>query len=337
MLFLRHPPKIVLALLAVLELASPARAAGRATSPAAPIESGKSPTPEERKRAATAYDRAVRLFDAAKYADAARAFLEADQLAPNSEALSSAIASARSANDHLLVVEVAERAMARESADPRLAGAARAALSEAEAHLARVELQCRPAPCSLLIEGAPVDAGRHYLLPGTYLFAASYAAPNEPVEQRTSLEAGSLYNISLSARPAASAESRPAPPRLVPSHTVEAQGPPSGHESLARKPLKPWTLYVGTGVTVALGGITVWSGLDALSRADHYKATRTVSDRSRATASIRRTDWLLVGTALAAGASVFAAVRLVDFGPDKSTVSVVAVPTGAFVRWSGRL
>ncbi len=335
MLLSRHPPKIALALLAVLGLASPVQAAGLAKASVPPPDSRQSATPEERKRAAAAYDRAVRLFDAAKYADAARAFLEADQLVANSEALSSAIAAARSANDHLLVVEVAERAMARESSDPKLAGAARAALAEAEAHLARVELQCQPAPCSLAIEGAPAEAGRHYLLPGTHLFAATYAAPNEPVEQRASLEAGSLYDISLRARPAPT-EGRPAELHTLPSHAVQAQAP-SARGDLDRKPLKPWTLYLGAGVTVALGGITIWSGLDALSRVDHYKGTRTIDDRSRATQSIRRTDWLLVGTALAAGASAFAAVRLVDFGPDKSTVSVVAEPAGAFVRWSGRL
>jgi hypothetical protein len=336
MLLLRHPPKIVLALLAILELASPAQAAGRATSSAAPLDSVKVPTLGERKRAAAAYDRAVRLFDAAKYADAARSFLEADELVANSEALSSAIAAARAANDHLLVAEVAERAMTRETEDPRLAGAARAALSEAEIHLARVELQCQPAPCSLLIEGVSARAGRHYLLPGTHLFAASYAALSEPVEQRASLEAGSLYKILLSARPAPSAVAPPTQLRVAPSNTASAQMPPA-HESLGRRPLKPWTLYVGAGVTVALGGVTIWSGLDALSRADHYKATRLVGDRSRATESVRRTDWLLLGTALAAGATVFAAVRLVDFGPERSAVSVVAVPTGAVVRWSGRL
>jgi hypothetical protein len=336
MLLLRHPPKIALTLLAVLGIASPVQAAGRATASVPLRDAGQSATQDERKRAAAAYDRAVRLFDAAKYADAARAFLEADQLVANSEALSSAIAAARSANDHLLVAQVAERAMARESSDPKLAGAARAALSEAEAHLARVELQCQPAPCSLAIEGASVEAGRQYLLPGTHVFSATYAGPNEAVEQRASLQAGSLYNISLSARPATSAEKRAVEPRTAASDTVRARGP-SARENRARKPLAPWTLYVGAGVTLALGGITIWSGLDALSRVDHYEVTRASEDRSRATASIRRTDWLLVGTALAAGASAYAAVRLVDFGPDKSNVSVVADPSGAFVGWSGRL
>jgi hypothetical protein len=328
-------------LLVLVASAPEARASGPAATPAVKTSSGSGGTtisPADRAKAAAAYDRGLRLFDAARYQEAARAFVEADQLVPNSEVLSSAMAAARKANEHLLVLEIAERALAREASDPKLAGAARAALSEAEAHLARVELGCEPAPCSLMIEGEQADGGRHYLLPGTHLFTATYAPPTERVDQRASLEAGSLYRISLVARraPPVQGEASRAPVRPVPNAAVQPQAR-LAPETPGRKPLKPWQLYAAGGVTIVLGGITVWSGLDALSRVDHYKATRASGDRSSARESIRRTDWLLVGTALAAAVSTFAAVRLVDFGPDKPTVSVVAAPAGALLCWSGRL
>src|SRR5258706_9005346 len=119
-----------------------------------------------RKHAAELYDRAVALYDTAKYAEAARAFYDADALAPSSDALGSAIAAARLANDHLLVAQAAQRAIAREGSDAKLAGDARAALAEAELHLARVDLACKPTPCDLSVEGAAATAGRPDFLPG---------------------------------------------------------------------------------------------------------------------------------------------------------------------------
>jgi hypothetical protein len=281
----------------------------------------------ERRRAAELYDRAVALYESAKYGEAARAFYDADQLSPSSDALASAIAAARLAHDDLLVARAAQRAVARESSDPKLAGDARAALSEAEAHLARVDLSCSPAPCSLSIESSAVEPGRHYLLPGTRVLSASFGS--EHVEQRASLAAGSLYTIALTAapKPAPSAAPRPAPISPKPPRDV---GPPS-------KPLPAWTFYAGAGVSLALAGVTIWSGVDALSDVEHYESTRLVGDRDTAQSSVRRTDLLLAGTVLMSGLTTYAAIAWVDFGGRRQALSVAPQSAGAIVTWSGKL
>jgi hypothetical protein len=282
-----------------------------------------------RRRAADMYDRAVSLYERARYAEAARAFFEADELFPSSDALSSAIAAARLAHDYLLVARAAQRATERESSDPKLAGDARAALAEAEAHLARVDLTCRPAPCQLSIEGAAVAAGRHLLLPGTRSFSASFEGGQAPLEQRASLAAGSLYAITL-APPAPDPEPAVAPREAA---VPAARDLPRAPE----KPLPPWVFYAGAGASLLLAGITVWSGVDALNDVDHYESSRVGEDRDTALNSVQRTDFLLAGTLLMTGVTIYGGLRWVDFGAEGSALTVTPNAAGAFVTWSGKL
>ena len=290
-----------------------------------------------RQRAAELYDRAVRLYEQAKYAEAARAFYDADALSPSSDALASAMAAARLANDHLLVAQAAQRAIGREQLDAKLAGDARAALSEAEVHLARVDLQCRPTPCELSVESRPVTTGRQYLLPGTHLFVASYGSNPRRVEQQATLAAGSLYTITLAPPAEAAAVSgRDATRRAQPSPAA-ASKPYDDRPKRAAKPLPAWTFFSGAAVSALLGGVSIWSGIDALSDVDRFKSSRTSSDRATALAAIHRTDLLLAGTVLMAGATIFIGLDLVDFGNGKHTVGVAPGPSGAQLTWSGRL
>src|SRR5688572_9355033 len=110
---------------------------------------GQQPSASTRTKAAEHYDRGVDHFERDQYAAAVKEFLAADELVPSSDALNSAIAAARRSNDHLLVLRASQRAIARESVDPKLAAGAREALTEASRHLARIEASCEPAPCTL--------------------------------------------------------------------------------------------------------------------------------------------------------------------------------------------
>ena len=83
-----------------------------------------------RERAATAYDRGVSAYDRGDYAASARAFLDADALVPNDDAVANAIASARRAQDRALLEEAGTRAAQRKNA-PELANLGAHAVSEA--------------------------------------------------------------------------------------------------------------------------------------------------------------------------------------------------------------
>ena len=112
----------------------------------------------ERQRAEALYDDALQRAGRAEYTAAAEGFLAADALAPNPEALQSAIAAARRAQEHILVVWGAQRAIARESSDPKLAAKAREALAEAIPHLSRLELDCEGQACTITVDGALLAA-----------------------------------------------------------------------------------------------------------------------------------------------------------------------------------
>src|SRR5262249_13525514 len=107
----------------------------------------------DRAAAAQAFDDAVKQFERADYAAAARSFLRAHELEPSTDALHNAIAAARKANDHLLVATAAERAIGRPGEREELVTEAREALTLAARNLARIDLSCDPLPCTLVLDG----------------------------------------------------------------------------------------------------------------------------------------------------------------------------------------
>jgi hypothetical protein len=333
MSLLGHTSRVALGWLLTFGALAPRAMAQPADASASP-SAGAAPQPDARARARELYAGAVAAFEGARYAEAARGFLDADALSPSSDALSSAIAAGRRAGDHLLVARAAERAMGREGSDPQLAGAARVALSEAEPHLSRVELKCSPGPCKLTIDSEEVEPGLVRVLPGIRLVRATFDGGRPPTDKRVSLDAGALYTILLEPTQAGPAIATPPAPRSSsePAASASPTATDRGH-----RPLPAWSFFVGVGVTTLLAGATVWSGVDALDSAEHYRSTRTAADRSSALSATRRTDLLLLGTAVVAGATTYAGFVLVDFGKSKRSLRFVPQPAGAQLLLSGQL
>jgi hypothetical protein len=254
----------------LLVLAALLAAAGRA-SPASAAE----PSAAEKRQAAASFDDAVAKYNRADFAEAARAFLEADRLSPSTIAITNAIAAARRANEHLLVARAAERAIARGDALVE----ARSALAEAAAHLARLELSCDAARCDLSVDGAPAE-GAAYVLPGTHrLEARGDAGAGD--EERVVCVAGTTYRIAL--HPAAA----PAPPPAPAPAPAAPRGLPRA------------VFFVGLGVTAVLGGVTAWSGADAIAAKNALGPVSTQPLENDVLQRARRTDFLLLGTGLA--------------------------------------
>src|SRR5439155_7374763 len=77
------------------------------------VPNAKADPNETTRRAAAAFEDGVARFKRSDYKAAARAFLLADELAPNNQAITNAIAAASRANDLLSVAEAAERVLSR--------------------------------------------------------------------------------------------------------------------------------------------------------------------------------------------------------------------------------
>jgi hypothetical protein len=293
----RLVPALCLLLTAAPVAAQPEQPAAAATA-----------TPQQ--QAARSFDAGVAAFQRADYPAAARAFLQADDLAPSAEALTNAIAAARRANDHLLVVQASKRAIAREPEASELAASAREALVQAERHVSRLELACKTAaPCSLTLDEAAVEAGTHHVLPGLHAVVAS-TADGQRAERRFETAPGSTYQLALEPI----AEKRPEAPRPPPR-----QAAPNVERS--SKPLPPVAFWVGVGVTGALAGVTVWSGLDVVKQRDDLPANPSLQQADEDADRIRRTDVLLLASVVVAAVTTYAGVALVDWDSGRASAA----------------
>ena len=307
--------------------------------------------------AAREFDAGVEHFEQAEYEAAARAFLRADVLAPSSDALANAIAAARKANDHLLVAEAAERAVARERSDPGLAARGRDALAQAARHLARVELRCEAEACELSLDGARVEPGARFVLPGTHAFSA-VAAGGARADETQALIAGTTYRIAL--RPVApGAPEKAADVSVLPNSEAlagegqSAQGAAPANEPTTgaqpesapladaapgeprRRGLHPAWFYGSAVVTAALVGVTTWSGIDTLSARDDLPDAPTETQVDDVRSKVRRTDVLLVGSVIGAGVTAYLGLWGVEWSAPAKT-AVVPLSDGALLTTGGR-
>lgn len=88
--------------------------------------------------------------------------------------------------------------------------------------------------------------------------------------------------------------------------------------------------YTGVGVTAVLAGLTALSGLDTLAAKNQLPGTQADNDSVMRRA--HRTDALLVGTLVAAGATAFVGFQLVDWtGPSHVQVAARVAPDRAML------
>jgi hypothetical protein len=116
----------------------------------------------------------------------------------------------------------------------------------------------------------------------------------------------------------------PKPVEKTSSSTAPLQPP--------RAKLSPVWFYAGAGVTVALTGLTVWSGLDTKSAFKSYERDLPRLNQGQADARVHdgqslelRTDLLLAGSLLCGAGSAVLGIWFVDFG-QKRQASVGVAP-----------
>jgi hypothetical protein len=291
---------------------------------------------DTRTEASSAFDRGVRHFENAEYELAAKAFARADELMPAPNALRNAIASARKAGSWLLVAELAERAERRAIESPDVAAQAREALAEAAPRLVRLELSCRPEPCVVQLDDERIGTGTRWALPGTHFLRAtgeSGAKDDETIQAA----AGATYRIVL--HPAAEGAA-PIATEVSKARTAEGGSTPTedrgGSESESGRPLSPTVFWIGVGASVALAGLTTWSGLDALSAKDELPAQPTTTQSDDVRSKVLRTDLLLAGTVLVGGLTTYAGFSLVDWGDGRASATIIPTAGGALASVEGR-
>lgn len=256
-------------------------------------------------------------FRRADYRGAAEAFARADDLVPSDDALTNAIAAARRANDHLVVVDLVKRALAREAESPKLAANAREALAQAERHLSRLQRGCiSSAPCTIAVDGATVPEGTLHVLPGIHR-VAMLSAGTHSAERLIETAPGVAYRVELEPGPKA----LPAPAGAARPQTSTPSPATADDGKKLEKPLPPAVFWAAVGVSGGLVAATTWSGLDALAARDDLPDAPTRGDVAAVEQRIVRTDVLLAVTAVVAAATTYAGLALVDWGADKRSAA----------------
>ncbi len=261
---------------------------------------------EDPKRAAKAFREGQKAYAAGDYRRAAQSFEEAFVAKPHHDAMWNAARSwqkagepTRAANDYAHYLDIAPaKAMDRDSATT--------ALGELTTRLGRVEVQ-KAGATNVRFDGAAIESMIVYVAPGEHVAEAD--SSGGPVRKVFSVDAGGSVSVTLTP-----------PPK--PDPVIKNDDPPPKPEP-PPKPLKPWVVYVGGGLTLAAAGIATWQGLDTVSKKDEFQTAPTQGKLDDARSAELRTNIAVggaVGFALITGAL---AVFLVDWGgTQKASVGV---------------
>lgn len=264
-----------------------------------------------------------------KYERAADSFELAFQLAPSKEALRSAARMRMQAGHLARAANQAELLLAQYPNDPPSVTLAKEILAKATPELCKLAVTCEAPGCSISADGRAISmnvAEAHvvYLTPGDLQLELSFdgAQATRKVEAR----AGVSIELRVDAPPR---KAKPAEP------TTEVKP-----EKPVAKVAKPKTglprtvVYVGAGVTAALGAATLWSGLDTQSAHDDYVKAPTDDGWDDGRQKQLRTNILLGATAAAAVTTAVIAVYFTKWSNERKSVAVTPTSTGATVGFT---
>ena len=234
------------------------RSLARATLAAAFLFAGvahaQSGTDLERARAA--YDRGVRAHAAQNHLAAARAFSEADALAPSPASLEAALESAMRADDAPLGAELVDRAEGR-ATDAGVARSLAAAKKRFAGRTGKIKVDCRgAAPCLASVDGIAANARKTiYVLAGPHDVVVQR---NERLEKLVDVKADTTAIVGGAEPVGVSAPVEPPPP------------PPPVTPIEATPGISPIWFFAGLGLTAVAGVFTIGSGVDASHEHDTF-------------------------------------------------------------------
>jgi hypothetical protein len=264
-----------------------------------------------------------------KYERAADAFELAYSLSPSKEALRSAARMRMQAGHLARAANQAELLLAEYPGDPPSVALAKEILAKAAPELCKLAITCAAPGCTISAGGRAISmnvAESHviYLSPGDVQLELGF----DGAQATRKIEARAGVSIALRVD---------APPRKAKPAKPAAASKPDQPVARAPRPARglPRTVvYVGAGVTAALGAATLWSGLDTQSAHDDYVKAPTDQGWEDGRSKQLRTNILLGATAASAITTAVIAVYFTKWSSERKTVAVTPTSTGATVGFS---
>jgi hypothetical protein len=235
----------------------------------------------------------------------------ADHISPTPEALRSAARNHLSAGDKALAATQAEELLRRYPNDSRSVALASGILQQTTSKLAFWEIRCHPA-CTIAVDSIaittePRDEHVIYVDPGEREIGAFFSG-NRVSSRTVVCEQGGRQQLSF--------EPPPEPETQVPTAKVPAVA--TEHPISESSGLSPTLAIAGMTLTAALGGFTIWSGLDTLSAHDDFLNTRTRAAYNDGIDRERRTNVLIGATAVIGVATLAVALFATHWSTPRS-------------------
>lgn len=297
-----------------------------------------------------AFEAGIRAYQAGKYATALRLFRDAHQLRPHPTILYNVALAEAKVGQLIEAVEHLDQVFEDPATPGDLLERARLERDQVAAKIASITAEDEGA--RLRVDGA-IAAGHpptRMVNPGRHHVELSISG-RVAVDREVAVRPGERLRLSVAT---ASGLAEPIPPEPDdpaspgPEQPSAAAAPdllPSEPEQ-SRREIPPVWVYVGGGLTLGLGGLTLWSGLDTRRAFLDYE--EGVGSLSRSAAAAQRdagrgkqlrTNILIGATAVAGLATTAVAVLVVDWskrghGGDKvsPSVSFVVSPQAVSLR-----
>lgn len=228
----------------------------------------------DRKAAQASFQEAQKAFRAGDYRHAAEKFDEAYKRAPHHAPLWNAGRAWHRAGELPRAANIYAKYLREAPPNAPDRNHATAALKEAAAKLGRIDVHATGV-VDVKVDGEPFEGEGVYVVPGAHVVEGfTKSEPREPVRFPQSVAAGQTVSVAIVPPPPPPATPAPAPVAVVPVTVL----PPGGAatdttttpSSSNGSGISPWFFVAGTVLTLAAGGVTVWSGLDVTSKKDAY-------------------------------------------------------------------
>jgi len=261
----------------------------------------------DRQSAAQAYDRGTAAYLAEDFADAARWFETAHRLAPAPAALIQAVRAYERAGNDLRVATLGLRLQALYPDEPLAQRAAQRALRGAD-RFVRIDVECEG--CTVQVAGAVMEHLSFFVEPGReHRIDAEFSTGTRSETVRGA--AGERRPLRFEAPP---------PPE---TEVVAVVSPEPERESGAATAPQPtpatsggvpaWITISAAVATAVVGGVLIWSGVDALDGVPAYVMNPTSEALADGQYREARTNWLIGGTSVLAATTLLLAI-FTDWG-----------------------
>jgi len=222
-----------------------AHAEGRSGKPDA---SGVNDRQAAARAAKAQYEEGERAFKKGDFRRSAELFENAYRIVPHHSALWGAARAWIRAGEDVRGANLLERYLREAPPNAPDRDRATEVITDLDKRLGRIEVLLNDVT-DVRIDGEVLDGDKLWVVPGEHV--ASADAHGKPVRKTVSVAAGDRVSVTLEL-----------PPPVVTPPMVENRTP---------RPLPPWLIIVGGGLTVAGAGVLTYSGIDTINKKNDFQ------------------------------------------------------------------